>query len=331
MPAAHTTYTRELIRLQRGEPLYYPEPHPVDGPVQIAVVGYMKEGAFYTLFNASLPGDHPAQRFGVPEGFEPFVVGEIRNFGAALQPGPLHGGTVSTLQAELGTQGGVLPVDAKFTFKCTSTQGAILIPESGVVREEAVQKRRFKRYVKENWRSWVAFAESLDIDIGFGELMLVTECSKTTAWSSAVYSNTSSSEFSLTLSVGNPFLPAAVGASISAGTERTGAVECRASEKRAVADGPSLPNDHTIFIKAYRPGAREAYLRSPWVLLAKAWDSCFGERIDDGRAGSDVSDSSTSSWQMTSPLRSSSSDVMATQLDGIVSAFSLSNAREPLI
>ncbi|GLB34411.1 hypothetical protein LshimejAT787_0112950 [Lyophyllum shimeji] len=305
MPPAHDTYARELSELGRGYPLYYPEPHPEDGSVRLGDVGYTSEGAFYRLFNVSLPAEDPSQRFGVPNDFESLDLGVVRTFEAALQPGPLHSGTISTLEADIGTQGGILPAEASFTFKCRSKRGAILLLESQMTREQAVQRRRFENYLRRHCHSWHAFAESLDIDIGFGDLMLVTECSRTAAWSSAVYSN-SSREFSLKLSVGNPLVPSAVGASASTGVERAGAVELRASVKHPSPGGQPLPDDHTVFIKAYRLGTRQAYLRSTVSLFVKARDLLFGSGVDDSSSLNQktlhgTSDGSTQSSSGTPP------------------------------
>lgn len=104
MPAAHDTYAKMLCELRRGEPLYYPEPRH-EGPVEIGDAGYMKDGAFYRLFNVSRPADHPTQLFGTPDGFVQLDMGVIATFEAALEPGPLHSSTISTISTNVGTPG----------------------------------------------------------------------------------------------------------------------------------------------------------------------------------------------------------------------------------
>ena len=105
MPAAYDVYTEQLRELRRGLALYYPEPSPDDGAVEIGDVGYTKQGAFYRLFNVSLPANDPAQSLGVPEGFQPLDMGRIRHFEAALEPGPLHSKTVSRVGANMASPG----------------------------------------------------------------------------------------------------------------------------------------------------------------------------------------------------------------------------------
>lgn len=146
-----------------------------------------------------------------------------------------------------------------------------------MIREEAVQYRRLETYVIRHCRSWHSFARSLDIHIGFGDLMLITECSKTAAWSSAVYSN-SSTEFGLSFSIGMPFTAAGIAGSSS--LEKIGSVERRRSQHRAHSQGP-LPKNHAVFIKAYRLGTREAYRQSAVSIFMKALG--FGTARNDAR------------------------------------------------
>lgn len=105
MPAAYDIYSDQLRELRRGQALYYPEPSPEDGPVQIGDVGYTKQGAFCRLFNVSKPANDLAQILGVPEGFEPLYMGRIRTFDAALEPGPLHSKTIFRVNADIGSPG----------------------------------------------------------------------------------------------------------------------------------------------------------------------------------------------------------------------------------
>ncbi|GLB45556.1 putative TEA/ATTS domain family protein [Lyophyllum shimeji] len=190
MPPAHDTYARELSELGRGYPLYYPS---------------------HTQRTVS---DDPSQRFGVPNDFECLDLGVVRTFKAALQPGPLHSGTISTLEADIGTQGGILPAEASFTFK---------------------------------WSKLYKGAVSKTISVDTATLGMRSPNPLTSTSDSGIL-------------FGNPLVPSAVGASASTGVERAGAVELRASEKHPWPGGPPLHDDHTVFIKAYRLGTRQASL-----------------------------------------------------------------------
>jgi hypothetical protein len=105
MPAAYDIYADQLREIRRGQALYYPEPSPDEGPVEIGDVGYTRQGAFCRLFNVSRAADDSAQLLGVPEGFRPLNMGRIRHYDAALEPGPLHSRTIFRVNADIGTPG----------------------------------------------------------------------------------------------------------------------------------------------------------------------------------------------------------------------------------
>ncbi|KAG6848078.1 hypothetical protein H0H93_003608 [Arthromyces matolae] len=261
MPAAHDIYAEQLCELRRGYPLYYPEPDPEDGPMEIGDVGFVRNGAFYRLFNASRSPDDSIQRFGVPSGFELLDVGRIRIQEGALEPGPLQSKSVYTLEANIGTPTTGLPLDASFHFKCTSNRGAILVQETQMRQEVAFQSDHFEEYLSRHIQSWYDFAKQRRMSVGFGEIMLVTECSRTAAWSSAIYAD-SSKEFGVSFSVGGSFAPCAPRISASAGIARSGRIERRRSPQRPTADGTQLAKHHTVFFKATHLGMREAALQS---------------------------------------------------------------------
>lgn len=134
--------------------------------------------------------------------------------------------------------------------------------ETQMSRQQALHDHRFKNYLLQHCLSWYSFARELGVQVEFGDIVLVTECSKTAAWASAVYSQ-SSKEFGMSFSAGGTFLPSTAGVSISAGLERVGPVEYRRSQRRAIAltdRVQDLSKDHTVFIRGYRLGSRSLYL-----------------------------------------------------------------------
>jgi len=94
----------QLQELRRGQ-VYYPEPSPDDKTVEIGEVRYTGREVFCRLFNVSWCADVPAQKLGVPEGFQPLSMGRIRNFEAALEPVPLHSKTIFRVNAEMESPG----------------------------------------------------------------------------------------------------------------------------------------------------------------------------------------------------------------------------------
>jgi hypothetical protein len=134
--------------------------------------------------------------------------------------------------------------------------------ETDMSRTTAQQQGRFKQYLEKHCLAWYKFASDHDILVDFGDIILVTECSKTTAWASAVYSQ-SSRDFGLHFSVGGGFLPIENGLGASAGYERLGSVQHRRSQRRAIApEDVAVSHDQTVFIKGYRPAPRHLYSRS---------------------------------------------------------------------
>lgn len=70
-------YAKELGDACRlGYPLWDPEPEE-QGTVCIGDVGYISEGRFRRLFNATRPANDPLNTlFGVPDGYEPLQIKE---------------------------------------------------------------------------------------------------------------------------------------------------------------------------------------------------------------------------------------------------------------
>jgi len=325
MPAAYDIYTDQLRELRRGQALYYPEPSPEEGPVEIGDVGYTKQGAFCRLFNVSRAADDPAQLLGVPEDFQPLNMGRIRHYDAALEPGPLHSRTIFRVNADIGTTGAVLPANASFQFSCTSSRGAILMLETQMCRQQALHETLFKNYLLQHCLSWYTFARDIGIQVEFGDIMLVTECSKTAAWASAVYSQ-SSKAFGMSFSAGGTFLPATSGMTVSSGHERIGPVEYRRSQRlvnsQAGFDGPK---DHTVFVKGYRLGSRNLYLRSIAHKVMKAKSRTRGpdqDQNDSGGTSPRVDSGSRPSILTTSGRSSEPSEASSDLTDGATSWFS---------
>lgn len=77
MAAPWTIYAHQLFPERNGHALW--EPNPGDKPaVELADVGYLKDGAFVRLFNASKGFHDTSNHLGVPERYEPLRVGEVQ-------------------------------------------------------------------------------------------------------------------------------------------------------------------------------------------------------------------------------------------------------------
>lgn len=91
MGLACDVYTKLMFHRGHGYPLWEPEPTK-SGEVLVGDIGYILEGGFYRLFNATLPADHAIhERCGVPDGYVPFTYPDALRHRreSALQSGPI--------------------------------------------------------------------------------------------------------------------------------------------------------------------------------------------------------------------------------------------------
>jgi hypothetical protein len=194
--------------------------------------------------------------------------------------------------------------------------------ETDMSRTMAQQQGRFKQYLEKHCLAWYKFASDHDILVDFGDIILVTECSKTTAWASAVYSQ-SSRDFGLHFSIGGGFLLIENGLGASAGHERLGSVQHRRSQRQAIAPADvGLPHDQTVFIKGYRPAPRQLYPLSIAAKIRKylTWSA-------QGQRDQDVSSSPrprSSSSKLSPSSRSSRTSHVGDLADDVVSVTPLS-------
>lgn len=101
MCLAAAVYAEQLLPKGHGYPLWIPEPDTPHDEVRIGDVGYIWEGSFCTLFNATLPESHHVNRNGVPEGFAmlEFSTEFLRTRELYLPDGPVCSKTVRRLTA----------------------------------------------------------------------------------------------------------------------------------------------------------------------------------------------------------------------------------------
>ncbi|EGN94854.1 hypothetical protein SERLA73DRAFT_143743 [Serpula lacrymans var. lacrymans S7.3] len=141
--AAYNIYAQQLSELCHGYPLWFPEPCMYD-EVTVGDVGYVREGVFHRLFNATRASDHPSNAlYGVPEGFVQLQLpqGSIRRFEKLLDPGaPLYSQSVSKIGIAASATGPGSPTvaGANLQFSCSSNRGAILVLTRRTDREDVM-------------------------------------------------------------------------------------------------------------------------------------------------------------------------------------------------
>jgi hypothetical protein len=194
--------------------------------------------------------------------------------------------------------------------------------ETQMKRDQALHDYLFRTYLIQHCLSWYKFARDIGIQVEFGDIMLVTECSKTAAWASAVYSQ-SSREFGMSFSPGGAFLPSSGGVVLSAGHERIGPVEYRRSQRRGISheEAHELPKDQTVFVKAYRLGPRSLYLRSIAQKIIKTKGRQRQRDHDHGDSAASLFQGNGTTPSPTSPSRisqpSDGSSDLAGSVDGV--------------
>jgi hypothetical protein len=162
--------------------------------------------------------------------------------------------------------------------------------ETEMSRQVAIQSIFFREYAEKHCLSWYAFAAGKGVSVEFGDILLVTGCSRTAAWSSAVYSN-SSTEFGISFSAGGDFLPILNGVAVTAYHGRIGPVERRRSQRHGMTllELQEAPKNQTIFIQAYHLGLRKLYAGSVAQKVRKAMDRLRGRNKSDSSTPSPTS------------------------------------------
>lgn len=99
MAAAAKVYAEQLLPRGQGLPLWEPEPSEL-GEIHIGDVGFIYEGGFCRLFNATRSEGDPMNVCGVPEGFVPLIYNEralLHTSMDFLLPGPIYSSSIKHL------------------------------------------------------------------------------------------------------------------------------------------------------------------------------------------------------------------------------------------
>jgi len=79
--------------------------------VSLADVGYIRNGRFNRLFNATLRIGDPANHNGVPDGYEPMNLDERATVERRLPPGVIASRSIVKLGADIEVTGYVVHID----------------------------------------------------------------------------------------------------------------------------------------------------------------------------------------------------------------------------
>ncbi|KAI0092686.1 hypothetical protein BDY19DRAFT_925585 [Irpex rosettiformis] len=205
MGAAAKILAEQLQHYRDGDALW--DPMPPDGEeLRIGDVGMIdQEGAFVRLFNTIESAKRGVNRDGVPDGFEPLVVGP-KLYGLMKphrSPGPLTSSSIKaknvTLHAEANA--GSAGAGAKYAFSCSSEYGAWVLLKDFSHKEYLRDSSATKRYILDHHDSWYNFASTVyTLDCKPYDIIFVKGFVKTSAWSVAAYRGNPHSEQMISLS-----------------------------------------------------------------------------------------------------------------------------------
>ncbi|KAJ6568345.1 hypothetical protein DFH09DRAFT_433324 [Mycena vulgaris] len=280
--SASELYSRLLLPRKEGYPLFCPQlsdtlPEPArETGTEIGEVGVVNMyGAFDPIFNILREADDPANRLGVPGGFEKLVLGphdidalalhhlpgaDISNTTVNKKRLDIHGGIENNVFVPAGA-GAVVEVSTN------SKETAILLLPDGASRWDLLPLQVFRDYALKHGQNWYAFVNGrLGRMIGSGDLYLVTGVTKSTSWSVAAIENQSGDgKVSLKLKaaqVGN--------AGASCAWEWESASSSVNSGPRRRPGEESWRDNQTVFLRGFKVALRSTPLRRSPKLLSVA-------------------------------------------------------------
>ena len=105
-------YAEQLLYRGYGLPLWRPEPTKF-GEVHLGDVGFVEDGRFYRLFNATRPADDQLNERGVPEGFIMLTINDSLHRHTDeqyLPPGPICTTSTTWTKVDVGASGSACAV-----------------------------------------------------------------------------------------------------------------------------------------------------------------------------------------------------------------------------
>ncbi|KAJ6531054.1 hypothetical protein B0H19DRAFT_966984, partial [Mycena capillaripes] len=176
-------YSRLLLAKGHGYPLSYPQPLDDLPPesrkgTEIGDVGILtRDGTFDVFFNICRGRDDPANRFGVPVGFETVDLhhGDVTSMISYHPPGSHFSNKEIRKRPE-----------AIVEISTVAKQAAFLLMPDGASQSNLRFLDKFRQQGLKHAQNWYAFLKSLRCMVENGELYLITGVDKSPSWSVAV-------------------------------------------------------------------------------------------------------------------------------------------------
>ncbi|KAF8496689.1 hypothetical protein F5888DRAFT_1701790 [Russula emetica] len=193
-----TVYRDQLASLYHGLALWEPSPFKeIYDRVSIGDVGFVREGAFFRMFNVMLPWDHESNgKLGKPMQYEPLSCGPFPD--NSLGKGEYCSQYVSR-ERNAGTNQAMTPDDAEgITYRCRGPGALLCLPHENH-RKNIIHKKAFEDYIRDHVVSWFTWTQNKRLGVDrIEELILVSGCTLATSWAAAAFvDNTMDAEISL--------------------------------------------------------------------------------------------------------------------------------------
>ncbi|KAF8516341.1 hypothetical protein BU17DRAFT_50957, partial [Hysterangium stoloniferum] len=188
---AQEIYAERLLHAKRGQPLWNADPYE-DLPVEIADVGYVRDGTWIRLFNASKPKEDPYNsvlRPGVPTNHERLFTGTIKR-SRLSKSSPFMSKEVKRIGIHGDISAGpVIEFGGGFTFESSKATGAILTLGDDADSVDALDIGYFISAIQKHSQEWLKFAnKSHRRELTLWDMIFVTGYDRTSSWAAAVFS-----------------------------------------------------------------------------------------------------------------------------------------------
>ncbi|KZT63899.1 hypothetical protein DAEQUDRAFT_679571 [Daedalea quercina L-15889] len=286
--SASDVYAQQLFRLGYGYPLW--DPQTPRGEVYVGDVGFIDEGSFHRVFNATNPEDHPANKYGVPSGYKPFTLtSEFSSYKkpGALAPGALCSRTIK--QLSVGMAASSHGFGAGLEFQCTDNQGAVLVIQHGANRERILPSRRMVHYMSQNFASWHEFiTHRLDVDIPKDSIQFISGVHKTSHWAVASYveaGRTARFQFNADLTAASAAFSASAKSQVYSAPMQNWGPKDDIGNPPTTAASQVIVNDQSVFIHYYKLKRRLLFLPQRVMKAAAGYDNLPPRPDDDADEG----------------------------------------------
>ncbi|KAF8519785.1 hypothetical protein BU17DRAFT_89629 [Hysterangium stoloniferum] len=269
--------------------------------------GYVRDGSWIRLFNASKPAEDPYNNTlhpGVPTNHVPFSTGKIQRR-TLSKLSPIMSKEVKRIGIHGDVSAGpVIESGGGFTFESSNATGAILTLGDHADSMDALDTSYFTSAIWNHRQDWLEFANvSHGRQISLWDVVLVTGYDRTSSWAAAVFSG-SSFRFGINLDIQTGIAKATVLGEIS-----------KETHLEAMNSGPLSPRvrtsgdrDQCVFVRGYKMGDRKSGIMRRWTRRNKQpydgylyCDSPPKGNDDDGHNGGGGGNGGNESRQFTQP------------------------------